>query len=318
MALLDITLNDVFAARARVQGHVWHTPLERSAWLSAAAGTEVYLKLECFQRTGSFKVRGAFNAVASLPESERARGLITASAGNHGQAVSLAASRFGARATIFVPRSAPEAKKSRIRSFGATLDDHFESYDDAEDAAVRWASEHQSTFVHAFSDAAVVAGQGTLALELLEDLPAVRTVVIPVGGGGLIAGMGTVLKAAGARVLGVQSDRTPNVHAALAAGRLVDCPVVATLADGLAGRTDEISVQRVSRIADDVRLVPEAALAPAIRDLFRHEGVVAEGAGIVGVAALLAQVLTVEGPVVLVISGRNLDSDTFARILGDT
>ena len=311
----DISVNDVLAARTRVAGHTWRTPVERSAWLSEAAQTDVYLKLECFQRTGSFKVRGAFNAVATLTDAGRARGLVTASAGNHGQAVALAASRFGARATIFVPRSAPEAKKSRIRGFGAVLDDRFESYDDAEDAAVRWAAERDATFVHAFSDPAVVAGQATTALEVLEDVPAVRTVVIPLGGGGLMAGMGLVLKEAKVRVLGVQSDRTPNVHAALAAGRLVDCPVVPTLADGLAGRTDAISVERVARVADAVLLVPEETLAPAIRELFVREGVVAEGAGIVAVAALLAGRVPVDGPVVLVISGRNLDSRTLARIL---
>jgi threonine dehydratase len=229
--------------------------------------------------------------------------------------VALAAAQSGARAEILVPGSAPEAKKARIRAFGATLDDRFASYDDAEDAAVARASERGMTFVHAFSDPAVVAGQGTVALEILEDLRAVRTVIVPVGGGGLAAGMGAVLKPEGVRVIGVQSDHTPNVHAALAAGHLVDCPVVPTLADGLAGRTDEISVQRVRRLLDDVRLVPEAALAPALRDLFRHEGVVAEGAGVVPVAALLALTPPLQGPVVLVISGRNIDAAQLARIL---
>jgi threonine dehydratase len=315
MDTIDISLTDVLAARTRIAGHVIRSPVERSTWLSEVAGADVYLKLESYQRTGSFKVRGAFNAVASLTAGERARGLATASAGNHGQAVALAASRFGARATIFLPRSAPDAKKSRIRAFGAVLNDAFDSYDDAEDAALRWAADHGATFVHAFSDPAVVAGQGTVAAEILEDVPAVRTVIVPVGGGGLIAGMGSVLKASGVRVVGVQSDHTPNVHAALAAGHLVDCPVVPTLADGLAGRTDAISVERVACVADDVLLVPEAALAPAIRDLFNREGVVAEGAGVVAVAALLSNLVRIDGPVVAVISGRNLDGRTLARIL---
>jgi len=308
----------VEAARSRIAGQVWRTPLERSAWLSEWCGADVHLKLEGWQTTGSFKLRGAFNAVASMTPDERARGIVTASAGNHGQAVALAASRHGARAMVFVPRTAPDAKKSRIRSFGAVLDESAANYDDAEDAAMVHAARVGAMFVHAFSDDAVVAGQGTVGLEILEDLPAVRTIVVPVGGGGLIAGIATVAKPAGKRVIGVQSERTPNLHAALAAGRLVDCPIVPTLADGLAGRTDERSLSRCQRLVDSVHLVAEASIGPAIHDLFHRHGVVAEGAGAVGVAALLERSIPMEGPVAVVISGRNLDAGTFSRWLGAT
>lgn len=317
MVPADIDRARVLAARERIAPHVPQTPVERSAWLSERTGTPVHLKLECYQRTGSFKVRGAVNAVASLDAEARARGLVTASAGNHGQGVALAAAAFDARATIFVPASAPKAKKRRIRRFGAELRDTFASYDEAEDAAVAWAQREGLTFVHAFSDPAVVAGQGTVGLEILEQVPDVRTVVVPVGGGGLLAGIGAAFEDRDIRLIGVQSDRTPNVHASLAAGRLVDCPVVPTLADGLAGRTDAISVERVAHYADSVELVPDDALAPAIRALCEQEGVVAEGAGVVPVAFLEANAPRLEGPVVLVISGRNIDGAVLARILRD-
>jgi len=311
----DVTEADVRAAAGRLAPHVVRTPLEESPWLSELAGVSIRLKLECWQPTGSFKVRGAFNAIASLSSPMRARGLVTASAGNHGQAVARAAARFGANAVIFVPRSAPAAKKSRIRAYGATLDETAATYDDAEDAAFAYARDRGATLVHAFSDPAVVAGQGTIALEILDELPDVRTVIVPVGGGGMLAGIATVLVPRGVRVIGVQSDATPNMHAALAAGGLVDCPVIPTLADGLAGRTDATSVRRLQSLGAPVHLVPEAALAAAIRDLFVNDGVVAEGAGIVSVAALRTLDLQADGPAVLVISGRNIDALKLARIL---
>jgi threonine dehydratase len=311
----DVTESDVQAAAARIAPYVRRTPLEESLWLSQLTGDTVTLKLECWQPTGSFKVRGAFNAIASLGAAERMRGLVTASAGNHGQAVARAAARFGAGAVIFVPRSAPDAKKSRIRAYGATLDETSATYDDAEDAAFAYAREHGATFVHPYSDAAVVAGQGTIALEIIDEMPDVRNIIVPVGGGGMLAGMATVLGPRGVRVIGVQSDATPNMHAALEAGALVECPIIPTLADGLAGRTDALNVRRLQSLGTPVHLVPESSLAAAIRDLFVHDGVVAEGAGVVPVAALRTLALGLEGPTALVISGRNIDAPKLARML---
>lgn len=312
---MTLGASDVVAARDRIRGDVWPTPAERSGWLSEIAGTDVYLKFECWQRTGSFKVRGAFNAVSVLDRSRRAKGIVTASAGNHGQAVALAASRSGIRCRVFVPADAPEAKKDRIRDFGAELDDVYPSYDEAEDAALEHAGTRGLAFVHAFSDPAVVAGQGTVGLEIAEQVPDVRTIVVPVGGGGLASGIGIALEGRGIRVTGVQSERTRNMHDALAAGRVVDVPVIPTLADGLAGRTDEISVERVARHVDGVTLVSEPAIEDAIRGLFSNHGAVAEGAGAVGVAALLSGGSTLAGPVVVVVSGRNIDPGRLARIL---
>ena len=311
------TLQDITEAQQRIAGIARRTPLEHSVWLSELAGQPVYLKLECWQRTRSFKMRGAANAIASLSAEAKARGLVTASAGNHGQAVALAAREAGARATVFVPSTAPEIKKNRIKSFGAILREDEPTYDDAEIAAARYAAETNKTLVHAFADPAVVAGAGTVGLEILEDLPDVRNVIVPVGGGGLIAGIGIVLKNSGvdARLTGVQSTETTAMFDAFRAGRSVECRITPTLADGLAGCTDDVSYQRARRVVDDMLLAGEATLPAALRGLFRYDGVVAEGAGAVAVAAVLDQIIELNGPTVLVISGGNIDAARFAAIL---
>jgi threonine dehydratase len=312
-------LDEIYLARRRIAGCAYRTPLARSDWLSTLAGADIYLKLECWQRTRSFKVRGAFNAVAALPAAERARGLVAASAGNHGQGVALAGRELGARSTIFVPDSAPAMKKSRIQAFGAVLREVPGIYDDAEAAARAYAEESGATFVHAFEDPLVIAGQGTVGIEIAEDLAEVREVVVPVGGGGLITGIGTVMQALGGgaiRVVGVQTDQTRAMHDAFEAGGAVEVEQGPTLAEGLAGGgVDAASYARVRAVTDEMVLVGESALATAIRDLFQHDGVVAEGAGAVPVAALAAGVLRVRGPTVLVISGGNIDGVRLAQIL---
>lgn len=314
---MDLTLQDIFAARKRIAPVARRTPLERSIWLTELTGHDVYLKLECWQRTRSFKMRGAYNALASLGPDVLSKGLVTASAGNHGQAVALAARDLGARATIFLPRTAPQTKKNRIRSFGGVLRDEELSYDDAELAAVKFAHQTGAHFVHAFSDAAVVAGQGTIGLEILEELPQVQHVIVPVGGGGLIAGIGLAIKSAspGVRVIGLQSTLTSAMYDAFEAGHITECPIPPTLADGLAGCTDEISYQRARQVVDQMVLVAEAALPAAIAGLFRHDGVVAEGAAAVGVAAILENVIRVTGPAALVITGGNIDAQVLGGIL---
>ncbi len=312
-------LDEIYQARRRIAGRAYRTPLARSDWLSSLAGAEIYLKLECWQRTRSFKIRGAFNAVALLSTAERDRGLVAASAGNHGQGVALAGRELGARATIFVPDSAPETKKARIKAFGAVLREVPGIYDDAEAAARAFAEETGASFVHAFANPLVIAGQGTIGIEIAEDLAEVREVIVPVGGGGLITGIGTVMQAVGGgavRVVGVQSDQTRAMHAAFEAGGAVEVEQGPTLADGLAGGTaEQSSYEHVRAVTDEILLVDEASIAAAIRDLFRHDGVVAEGAGAVPVAALAAGVLRVRGPAVLVISGGNIDGARLAQIL---
>ena len=310
----------IAAADARIRSHVRWTPLERSASLSMSLGTDVFLKLECWQPTRSFKVRGAFNAVAALPEDERARGLVTASAGNHGQAIALAGAAFSAKALVFVPYDAPEAKKRRIRELGARIDDSAADYDEAERLAVQHAQSSGAVFINAFSDPEVVAGQGTVGLEILADLPAVRTIVSPVGGGGLIAGIGEAVKSRSpsVRVIGAQSVETRVMFESLRTGRVVELPVTPTLADGLAGGIDGASFERVRRVVDGVHLVEEAAIAGAIRSLFEREGVVAEGAAATAVAILDTLRGQIDGPVVVVITGGNIDGNRLARILANT
>lgn len=310
-------LAGVREAARRIGDAVRRTPLERSTAASERYGLDVHLKLECWQPTRSFKVRGACNALASLTPAALARGIVTASAGNHGQAVAMAAAARDTRVTVFVPADAPASKKGRIRRFGAALDESATDYDDAERLAVAHAAATGATFVHAFSDDSVVAGQGTIALEVLEQLPSLRTVLVPVGGGGLIAGIGIVMKALSpaVRVIGVQSVETRVMHDSLQAGRVLELPVTPTLADGLAGGIDARSLGRVRAVIDDMVLVEEADIAAAIRDLFNHDGVVAEGSAAVSVAALGRLRGAIEEPVAAIITGGNIDGARLSRVL---
>jgi threonine dehydratase len=313
---------DVYAARGRLLSRVRHTPLQRSKLLSDAVSGDVHLKLECWQLTGSFKVRGALNAVALLGEGERRRGLVTASAGNHGQAVALAAREFGARAIIYVPAYAPAVKQERISALGAELRNDAADYDEAERAARSFAEETGATFVHAYSDPSVIAGQGTVGLELLDepDGTALRDIVVPVGGGGLITGIGVALRAVlpNARVIGVQSAEKRAMYEAFRAGRAVAVPIPPTVADGLAGCTDEATYRRARMVVDEIVLVEESEITAAIRDLFAVDGVVAEGAGAVAAAALLSGRVQPRGRCACIISGGNIDGHRLADILGRT
>lgn len=309
---------DVLAAARRLRGVARRTPLERSAWLSEAVGTDVHLKLETQQRTGSFKLRGAFNAVASLPAEARARGLVTASAGNHGLGVALAASLLDADAIVFVPRDAPDAKKRRIARHGAELREIDGGYEDAHHAAEAHAGATGATFIHAFSDPAVVAGQGTVGLEILEELPEVRTIVVPVGGGGLLGGTGIVARALGAgiRLVGAQTEETRAMHASLQAGRLVSPPYGPTLCEGLSGDVDARSLALAQRVVDEIVVVSEDAVRRTLRRLYVEEGIVAEGSAAVAVTAVLEGAAP-DGPVAVVLTGGNVDAARLSSILGE-
>ena len=314
---LGPTAQEIHEAHRAMAGAIRRTPLERCIWLSQLTGHDVWLKLECWQRTRSFKMRGAFNAVRSLDEGARSHGLVTASAGNHGQALALAARELGAAATIFVPSNAPETKKARIRAYGAVLDAESPTYDDAELAALACAEETGKTFVDAYSDRSVVAGQGTVAIEVLEDLPGVTHIVVPVGGGGLIAGIGIAAKASkNIRITGVQSTHTTAMYDAFAAGRVVESPVPATIADGLAGQVNADSYARARDVVDEMILTSESAIPAAVRKLFTADGLVAEGAAATTVAAICEGALKLSGPTVLIITGGNIDAPRFASILG--
>ncbi|MEJ2503800.1 MAG: pyridoxal-phosphate dependent enzyme [Gemmatimonadota bacterium] len=309
-------------ARSRIEGVVRSTPLHHSPWLSEHAGSDVYLKLECWQETGSFKLRGATNAVAALDRDARQRGIVTASAGNHGLAVARAAALHGIHATVFVPRRAPETKKRRIRRRGATLRETDGGYDAAAAAARAHAEETGAHYLHAFVDPDVVAGQGTVGLEILEACPDARRILVPVGGGGLLAGIGAAVQGAGPggaglEVVGVQSSATRAMHAAFQADAVVPVPEEPTLCDGLAGETEDLAYARARQAAQRIVLVDESAVAAAIRSLYREEGIVAEGSGAVVVAAVLAGAARAAGPTVALITGGNIDAHVLARILGD-
>jgi threonine dehydratase len=313
------TVADVLAAACRLEGVVRRTPLERSEALTEAAGTEVLVKLESLQRTGSFKLRGAYNAVALLAE-RGVRELVTASAGNHGLGLAWAARARGARATVFVPATAALTKRRRIARLGAALREFPGEYDDAHHAAEAYAAEHGLPFVNAFSDPEVVAGQGTVALELFSEFPAARTLLLPAGGGGLVGGAGIVARALGpgVRVVGVQTEATSALHDSLRAGELRPGPVAPTLCEGLAGDIDARSLALAREVVDEVVLVDEAAVRRAIRWLYAEEGWVAEGSAAVVAAALLeGAVPGVEGPVAAVLSGSNIDARLLAGILSE-
>lgn len=313
------TVRDVLAAAGRLRGHVLRTPLLRADALSEAAGTDVWLKREDQQRGGSFKVRGAHAAVSALSARERARGLVTASAGNHGVGVALAGRWTGTPVTVFLPETAAETKRRRIARQGAEIRPVAGTYDDAQAAAEAHAAETGACFVHAFSGRETVAGQGTVALEIVEELPDVSALVVPIGGGGLVGGVGLVARAMapGARVLGAQSEETSAMHASLAAGRLVSPPMGATWCEGLSGDTDEPALRLAQAVVDGVALVSEDAVLRAMRWLYAEEGVVAEGSAAVAVAALLEGAFgRMDGPVAVVVSGGNVDAGRLAAALG--
>jgi threonine dehydratase len=314
---LRVTLDDVVRAGEVVSRHLAATPLRPSL---AAPGRELLLKLECWQPTGSFKVRGALNLLASLSAAERARGVVAASAGNHALGVAFAASRVGdVRATLFVPVTAPRAKVDKLRRFPVEVRETGETYDDAVLAAREFEAKTGAVFVHAFDDVRTASGQGSLALELLAECPAPAAILVPVGGGGLLAGIATVVKARSprTRIVAVQPKASPALAESLRLGRaLLTYPAGPTLADGLAGGIGEIAYLHRDLI-DDVVNVPEPEIEAAIVALLTHDQVVAEASGAVGVAAVRAGLVAIEadGPIVAVVTGGNVDARVLARLL---
>jgi threonine dehydratase len=302
---------DIRAAAERIRPYVVRTPLERSAALSSISGVEVWLKYECFQLTGSFKLRGALNAL--MQSSTHA--VLTASAGNHGLGVARAAAMLGMSATVVVPETASPAKVEALRRSGAELIQIGETYDDAEAAAIHLARERHLSFISPYNNRDVIAGGGTVTLEVLEDLPTVRTLVVPAGGGGLISGI--AVAAQGVDVYGVQSDASPALHAALKAGHLVAVEVQPSLADGLAGNLEmgSITFDLLRAHVRDVVLVSETAIADAMAWLLLREHVLVEGSAAVGVAALRERKITPDGPTVVVLTGRNLAAATFQGVV---
>ena len=310
------TVDDIYAARMRLRedGLADRTPIRPLRWLDG----DVRLKLESHQATQSFKIRGATNAVRRLDDD---RPLVTASAGNHGLALATAAGRAGRQATIFVAKTAARAKVEAIAATGADLRRSGLTYDDAERAALEFARERGARYVSPYNHTDVIAGAGTVGLEIVEEVPDVAAIVVPIGGGGLVSGIATAVRALApaVRIVGVEAARNPAFTAALAAGVITPIDVGETLADGLGGNLEAgaITFEIVRDLVDEIVTVTDAEMAEAIRALAREESESAEGAGIVALAAIMTGrvgTAAVHGPVVAVISGANIDADKLRDI----
>jgi threonine dehydratase len=300
------TLPDIEAARARLDGVARVTPVYRSETLSRLAGREVQLKAENLQRTGSFKVRGAYNRISALSAEERAAGVVAASAGNHGQAVAWAALEVGSHARIYMPQDAPMAKVDATRHYGAEVVLGGDAIEDCLADASRYVEEHGATFVHPFEDPVVIAGQGTIGLELVDQVPEIETALIPIGGGGLASGIALALRAVkpGVRIVGVQ-----------AAGTLPEGSGF-TIADGIAVKSPgELAMSILDRVLDDIISVTDEEISQAIVLLLERTKLVVEGAGAVGVAALLSGKVGGTGCVVPVLSGGNIDATLLISVM---
>lgn len=314
-----VTLADIVAARARIAGRVRASPCAYSRQLSEAVGAQVHFKLENLQLTGSFKERGACNRLLALDAGERRRGIVAASAGNHAQGVAYHARALGVPATIVMPRTTPLVKVAQTRALGAGVELLGGGYDEAFDEALRIAAARDLVVVPAFDDPAVIAGQGTIGLEILEQVPDVDTVVMAIGGGGLAAGVATAIKEQRpqVRVFGVQAEAMPAMRVALTQGRPVRIAAARTIAEGIAvGQVGALPLQAVRRYVDEIFTVDEEEIAEAILTLLEKEKIVAEGAGAAPLAALLHRQLSAAGKtVVLIVGGGNIDVNVLSRII---
>lgn len=313
-----IAIEDIHAAAARLTRHLGPTPLVASPWLSRLTGAEVRLKLESLQVTRSFKVRGALNALSRLAEQQPRAAVVTASAGNHGRAVAWAAERLGLPAVVFTPRAAPQAKLGPIRAHGADLRPVADDYEGAERLAMAWAAQTGAVFVSPYSHADVIAGGGTVALEIVDAWPEVEEIVVAIGGGGLISGIARLVKAGRTpvTVTGVEAEASAAFSAARRAGRIVTIQPLPTLADGLGGNVepDTLTWPYIRDLVDDIVTVSEGELAAGLRGLVSEEHLIAEGAGIAAVAAVAAGGIQGRN-IAVVVSGANIDTPTLVRVL---
>ncbi|MBV0925495.1 threonine ammonia-lyase [Halomicroarcula limicola] len=315
-----LSFEDVLAARDRVAETARHTPLDYSHTFSAMTDADVHLKLELFQRTGSFKIRGATNRIATLSPEERENGVVTASAGNHAQGVALAATRIGVDSTIVMPEHAPISKVKATRSYGGRVVLHGEDYDEAAERAHEIEREEGRTYVHAFDDDYVMAGQGTIGLEIYEDLPSVETVVVPIGGGGLISGIATALKGKDEdiRVVGVQAEGASSVAESLEKGHRIEREGVETIADGIATRTvGERTFAVIEERVDEVVTVSDPEIAVALTTLLERSKTLAEGAGAVALAAVTEEKFDYadDETIVPALCGGNIDLNTLTNVV---
>jgi threonine dehydratase len=317
--MYPMELRDIYAARRRIRGRVRETPLEHSPFISELCGGEVWLKLENLQLTGSFKIRGALNKLLQLSDEERRIGVVAASSGNHGQGVGYVARELGVDATIVVPQNTPGVKREAIRRYGVELIVHGEECLEAERLARKMGREMGKTFVSPYNDLDIIAGQGTVGLEMVEATSDLDVVLVPVGSGGLISGVGCALKSvlSGVEVLGVQSVASPVMYESMRQGRIVEMELEESVAEGLHGfiEEDTITFDLCRSLVDDFILVREETIKGAIRLLLTRQRQVVEGAGAAGVAAIMEDPERFQGRRVgVVVSGGNLDLDLLREI----
>ena len=318
-ANLPLTLADILAARERLRDSIYYSPCPHSQMLSAVTGQQVYLKLENLQMTGSFKERGALNRIAMLTPEQASRGVIAASAGNHAQGVAYHASKRGMRALIVMPLTTPLVKVMATREFGAEVLLHGANYDEAFAEALRLCDQEGLTFIHPFDDPLVMAGQGTIGLELLEQVPELEAVVVPIGGGGLISGVACAIKESRpeVRIVGVQTERLPSMVMAVEAHQPVTVAPAITIADGIAvRRAGNLTLPLVEQYVDEIVTVDEDEIASAILMLLEREKTLAEGAGAAALAALLHHRTSLQGAhTAVLVCGGNIDVTLLSRII---
>ncbi len=317
---MSVTFSDIDDARKILEGVIVKTPILPDNKLTKQTGVETHLKAECLQRSGSFKIRGAYNKISRLSEAEKKRGVIAASAGNHAQGVALAASLHQIRSTIVVPEYAPLTKVNATRNFGGEVILHGIGFDEAVAYSRELQKEHGFTYVHAFEDELVIAGQGTIGIEIAEQLPQTTVIVVPIGGGGVISGTAVAAKTLlpGVRVVGVEAKNLAVINESLKAGEPVEMPFKATIADGIAiKKPGSLSLEIIKDFVDEVVEVTEDEIAEGIFHCVQNNHLVVEGAGAAGVAALLAgKIKLSETDVVCaVLCGGNIDPNLLARIL---
>lgn len=316
---MSVSLGDIQKAREKIKGVIRRTETLRSELLSDEFKTEIYLKLENTQHTGSFKLRGAYNKVSSLTAEERARGVVASSAGNHAQGVAFSAKRVGVKCTIVMPENAPLIKIESTRGHGAEIVLHGEIYDEAFDKAKEIEREQGSIFVHPFEDPLIIAGQGTLGLELFEDLPSIETVMVPIGGGGLISGIAIALKTLNPkiRVIGVQSETADAVYRMFRGEKVEKQSRASTIADGIAvKRASPIMFENfIKKYVDEIVTINDDEIAEAIVNLLERQKTVAEGAGAAALAALLSRKAKPVGVTAVVICGGNIDLNIMEKVI---
>lgn len=314
-----VTLASIQAAAARIRPDIYLSPARHSAGLSEMTGQHVFLKLDNLQRTGAFKERGALNKILTLTPEERSRGVIAASAGNHAQGVAFHATQLGIRSQIVMPLATPQIKVASTRAYGAEVILHGASYDEAYEEALRRQQEEGQTFIHPFDDTEVISGQGTIALELLDQVPDLEAVVVPIGGGGLIGGISCALKETNPkiRVVGVEPERLPSMLRAREAGHPITIEPEATIADGIAvRRAGELTLPLVSRYVDEIVTVDDEEIASAILLLLEQEKTLAEGAGAAALASVVQSKVNLRHRrTAVLVCGGNIDVSLLAKII---